>query len=228
MRLAQHLMKRRLSITVVVVIALAAAIPAFAASGQDEHEHAHAAKAHAMTARQVAFHDAMRKLWEDHITWTRLAIVSLTADLPDVQATEERLLDNQVDIGNAIKPFYGKAAGNKLTALLKQHILGAVDLVVAAKAGDQTKVAQASAAWNANGRQIADFLHSANPKHWPTKAMRKMMQVHLDQTLKEAVDRLNGRHPAEVRDYDAVHAHILEMADMLSEGIVKQFPARFH
>jgi hypothetical protein len=139
---------------------------------------------------------------------------------------EERLLDNQVDIGNAIKPFYGKAAGNKLTALLKQHILGAVDLAVAAKAGDQTKVAQASAAWNANGRQIADFLHSANPKHWPTKAMRKMMQVHLDQTLKEAVDRLNGRHAAEVRDYDAVHAHILEMADMLSEGIVEQFPAR--
>jgi hypothetical protein len=226
MRLAQHLMKRRLSITVVVVIALAAAIPAFAASGHDEHEHAHAAKAHAMTARQVAFHDAMRKLWEDHITWTRLAIVSLTGDLPDVQVTEKRLLDNQVDIGNAIKPFYGKAAGNKLTALLKQHILGAVDLVVAAKAGDQTKVAQATA-WNANGRQIADFVHSANPKHWPTKAMRKMMQVHLDQTLKEAVDRLNGRHAAEVRDYDAVHAHILEMADMLSEGIVKQFPARF-
>jgi hypothetical protein len=227
MRLAQHLMKRRLSVTVVVVIALAAAIPAFAASGHHEHEHAHAAKAHAMTARQVAFHDAMRKLWEDHITWTRLAIVSVTGELPDVQVTEERLLDNQVDIGNAIKPFYGKAAGNKLTALLKQHILGAVDLVVAAKAGDQTKVAQASAAWNANGRQIADFVHSANPKHWPTKAMRKMMQVHLDQTLKEAVDRLNGRHAAEVRDYDAVHAHILEMADMLSEGIVKQFPARF-
>jgi len=169
----------------------------------------------------------MRKLWEDHITWTRLAIVSFVSDLPDLQATEQRLLDNQVDIGDAIKPYYGKKAGDKLTALLKQHILGAVNLLAAAKAGDQAQVAKASAAWDANGREIADFLHSANPRHWSRKDMRSMMQAHLDQTLKEAVDRLNGRYAAEVHDYDLVHAHILEMADMLSSGIIKQFPARF-
>jgi hypothetical protein len=136
-------------------------------------------------------------------------------------------LQNQVDIGNAIKPFYGKKAGAKLTSLLKQHILGAVDLMAAAKRGDQAAVGKASSAWDANGRQIADFLHAANPKAWPTKEMRSMMQVHLDQTLKEAVDRLGGKHAAEVRDYDAIHEHILEMADMLSAGIMKQFPARF-
>jgi hypothetical protein len=83
----------------------------------------------------------MRKLWEDHITWTRLAIVSFAAGGADLQATETRLLRNQTDIGNAIKPFYGDDAGNKLTALLKEHIMGAVDLLAAAKAGDQPKVA---------------------------------------------------------------------------------------
>jgi hypothetical protein len=175
----------------------------------------------------VAFHDAMRKLWEDHITWTRLAIVSFVSDLPDLQATEARLLANQTDIGNAIKPYYGKKAGNKLTALLKQHILGAVDLMAAAKSADQAKVAKASTAWNANGRQIADFLNSANPKNWPRGALRSMMQTHLNQTLKEAVDRMHGNHTAEVRDYDAIHKHILEMADALSDGIIKQFPSRF-
>ena len=90
-----------------------------------------------ITKKQAAFHDAMRKLWEDHITWTRLAIVSFAHDLPDLPATEARLLDNQADIGNAIKPYYGKAAGNQLTALLKEHITGAVALLAAAKAGDQ-------------------------------------------------------------------------------------------
>ena len=54
-----------------------------------------------------------------------------------------------------------------------------------------------------------------------------MMKTHLDQTLKEAVDRLNGRFAADIADYDSVHRHILEMADMLSDGIVAQFPARF-
>jgi len=229
MRLAKSFITRRLSLTAVVVVAAVAAIPAFAAANADHDAaaHGHAAQAHAVTARQLAFHDAMRKLWEDHITWTRLAIVSYISELPDLQATEARLLANQEDIGNAIKPFYGKNAGAKLTALLKQHILGAVNLMAAAKAGDQAAVATAGSAWNANGRQIADFLHSANPHQWPRKEMRSMMQTHLDQTLKEAVDRLGGKHVAEVRDYDAIHAHILEMADMLSTGIIKQFPSRF-
>ena len=81
----------------------------------------------------------MRKLWEDHVTWTRLAIVSFAAGLPDLQATEDRLLRNQTDIGNAIKPYYGQAAGNRLTALLREHILGAVALLQAAKAATRRR-----------------------------------------------------------------------------------------
>jgi hypothetical protein len=233
MRLIRSITTRQLPATAAVVIAVAAAIPAFAASdGEHADAHAHAddarhAQSRAVTAKQLAFHDAMRKLWEDHVTWTRLAIVSYISELPDLEATEARLLENQVDIGNAIEPFYGRKAGAKLTGLLKQHILGAVDLMAAAKGGDRASVAKASSAWNANGRQIADFLHAANRTAWPAKEMRSMMQVHLDQTLKEAVDRFGGKHAAEVRDYDAIHAHILEMADMLSAGIIKQFPARF-
>jgi hypothetical protein len=169
----------------------------------------------------------MRKLWEDHVTWTRLAIVSFAAGLPDLQATEVRLLANQVDIGNAIKPFYGRTAGNRLTALLNDHILGAVALLQAAKSGDQAQIAKASAAWYANGNQIADFLHAANPHAWGKTTMRAMMKTHLDQTLAEAQHRLQGNFAGDVRDYDAVHRHILEMADTLSTGIMRQFPKRF-
>jgi len=187
----------------------------------------HAAATHALTARQLAFHDAMRKLWEDHITWTRLAIVSFAGGLPDLQATEARLLANQVDIGNAIKPYYGRAAGKRLTALLKDHILGAVALLQAAKSGDQAAIAKASTAWYVNANQVADFLHAANPHAWSRTTMRAMMKTHLDQTLAEAQHRLQGDFAADIRDYDAVHRHILEMADTLSAGIMRQFPQRF-
>lgn len=228
---ASRRLARRLSIPAVTLSLLAgtALLPAAAAAhdGHTTPTHAHAAPAHALTARQVAFHDAMRKLWEDHITWTRLAIVSFAGGLPDLQATEARLLANQVDIGDAIKPYYGRAAGNRLTALLKDHILGAVALLQAAKSGDQAQIAKASAAWYANANQIADFLHAANPHAWSRTAMRAMMKTHLDQTLAEAQHRLQGNFAADVRDYDAVHRHILEMADTLSDGIMRQFPKRF-
>jgi hypothetical protein len=226
MNLGSRFRGRRLSVSLIVLIVVVSAAFTTAATGKHESHGDHAAPA-ALTARGVAFHDGMRKLWEDHITWTRLAIVSFAAGLPDLQATEARLLANQTDIGNAVKPYYGRTAGNRLTALLKQHILGAVDLLQAAKSGDQTAISKASAAWYANGNQIAGFLHSANPHNWSTKAMRSMMKAHLDQTLKEAQDRLAGNFAADIRDYDAVHKHILEMADMLSAGIMKQFPKRF-
>jgi hypothetical protein len=239
MNLGRALRTRRLSVPAILLIALISMALAVTTSGaHDSHRaathheshvsgHDHAVAAHRLTARQLAFHDAMRKLWEDHITWTRLAIVSFAGGLPDLQATEARLLANQVDIGNAIKPFYGAAAGNRLTSLLKEHILGAVALLQAAKSGDADQIGKASSAWYANGNQIADFLHAANPRAWSRSEMRSMMKTHLDQTLKEAQDRLGGRYEADVRDYDAVHRHILAMADELSAGIMKQFPKRF-
>jgi hypothetical protein len=174
-----------------------------------------------------AFHDAMRKLWEDHVTWTRLYIVSAAAGLPDAQPTAERLLRNQADIGDAIKPFYGEAAGEHLTALLKPHILIAAELVKAAKAGDTVGVSAASARWYANADEIADFLNSANPHNWPRETLRSEMRHHLDLTLQEAQARLRGDWAVDIAAYDTVHQHILGMADVLSKGIVSQFPRKF-
>ena len=225
---------RRMTLTLAGLIAVASATLVLAVSGTHEghadggHRHADAVAVSATTtAKQAKFQDAMRKLWEDHITWTRLAIISFAHDLPDLPATQARLLRNQEDIGNAIKPYYGRAAGNQLTALLKEHIVGAVALLAAAKAGDQALIKQRSDEWYVNGNEIADFLHQANPRNWSQKTMRRMMKGHLDQTLSEAVNRLGGKYGADVRDYDKIHNHILMMADTLSKGIIKQFPGRF-
>lgn len=174
-----------------------------------------------------AFQDGMRRLWVDHVTWTRLFIVSFAADLPDLQATTDRLLQNQVDIGDAIKPFYGRAAGNHLTDLLTEHILTAADVLAAAKAGNDAAFEEAKDAWYRNARRIARFLHEANPNNWPLSELRHMMREHLDLTLREAAHQLGGDYAASVADYDAVETEILGMADMLSRGIIKQFPQKF-
>ena len=174
-----------------------------------------------------AFHDAMRKLWEDHITWTRLTIVSLSNGLADTDPTVQRLLQNQDDIGDAIKPFYGDAAGEQLSALLRDHILIAAEIIQAAKNGDTAAQNDAIARWYANADDIAVFLNTANPKNWPLDEMKAMMKEHLDLTLQEAVAYLHGDYPASVTAYDQIHLQALDMADMLSTGIVRQFSKRF-
>jgi len=187
----------------------------------------HAAAQASIPLDRDGYHDAMRKLWEDHVTWTRLYIVSAVADLPDKATAAKRLLQNQTDIGDAIKPFYGEAAGNALTALLRPHILIAAEVVDAAIAGDNAGVQDALMRWYANSDEIADFLSAANPDNWPQNEMRAEMRHHLDVTLEEAQARLRGDWAGDVAAYDMIHEHILGMADILSAGIIRQFPRKF-
>jgi hypothetical protein len=226
--------KRQAAFGVVVAFAVGAALflaalPTERSAGAETAtaaQHAHVDHASGVSAK-LAFHDEMRRLWEDHVTWTRLFIVSFVEDLPDLEATTNRLLQNQVDIGDAVKPFYGEAGGDRLTALLTDHITTAATLLGAAKDGDAKVFEAAHEAWYRNGRQIARFLHGINPDQWPLRDMKTMMLDHLDLTLAEAAARLEGDYVREIAGYDAVHVEILEMADMLSDGIIRQFPERF-
>lgn len=168
----------------------------------------------------------MRKLWADHVIWTREYIVSAVAGTPDVEAAAGRLLRNQEDIGNAIVPFYGSAAGKALTAVLKQHILIAVDLVSAARSGNDAKFKDADARWTRNAEEIATFLSGANP-HWPKKDVLDLLNLHLNLTKGEAVARLQANWKADVQAFDDIFVEINTVADTLTAGIMKQFPDKF-
>ena len=225
---------RPIPLALTALVALFSALVALALSGGMDMAQAHSNAPHpakhshpALTPKAVAFRMDMRKLWEDHITWTRMAIIGLEDGTPDADASVARLLRNQVDIGNAVKPFYGKAAGNALTGLLRDHILIAADVIAAAKAGDPTQLAKAQARWVDNADQIAAALHGLNPRFWKLGAMKAEMHRHLELTTQEAVARLQHDWTGDVAAYDRVHRHILHMADMLSAGIVAQFPGRF-
>jgi hypothetical protein len=210
-----------------VAAAVAGAGAALALLVSASHSSAAMSGQQSLSPKAVAFTRAMDKLWEDHITWTRMVIVDFAANLPDLRQAEVRLLRNQADIGNAIEPYYGTAAGKELTKLLRTHILEAVPVLADAKAGNQAKLKTALKAWYANAHQIAVFLSKANPKRWPLPMMAKMMKRHLALTTDEGVARIEGHWKADIAAYDKVHAEILQMSSMLSSGIISQFPGKF-
>jgi hypothetical protein len=223
---------RPIPIALTTLVAFFSALAALAVSnGHDAHAHGLAQhEAHTtatVTRTELVLRRDMRQLWEDHIAWTRLAIISLTTESPDTGATVGRLLKNQTDIGNAVKPFYGTAAGNELTKQLRDHILIAADLIAAAKAGDAAKLADAQSRWTRNADGIATLLNSVNPRFWKLAALKAEMRKHLALTTEEAVARLQGDWNADVAAYDKIHHHILHLSDLLSAGLVKQFPKRF-
>jgi hypothetical protein len=178
------------------------------------------------TGTAAALKSDMRKLWTDHVVWTRDYIIAAVDNKPDAPAALNRLMKNQDDIGAAVGKYYGGANGQKLTSLLKEHIAQAGDVVKAAKDGDKPALKQASDKWDLNAVAIADFLSTANP-NLPRATLVDMMRKHLSTTTNEVQMRLNKDWDGDVRAFDAVYDHILMMSDALAAGIVKQFPDKF-
>lgn len=168
----------------------------------------------------------LRRLWADHAIWTRQYIVAFAGDTPDAGPAANRLLKNQEHIGAAIVPFYGEPAGAKLTDLLKQHIMIAVDLLKAAKAGDDVAFQREDQRWSRNAEDLATLLSGANP-NWPKNDVLDLLNVHLKLTKDEAVARLTGKWDDDVVAFDDIFTEIMTVSDTLADGIMKQFPDRF-
>lgn len=168
----------------------------------------------------------LRDLWVDHIVYTRNYIISAAGNLSDAEPVAKRLLKNQEDIGNAIMPYYGDKAGENLTKLLKEHIMGAVEILTAAKSGNTTGASAAEKKWFDNANEIAVFLSTANP-NWSKDDLKNMLDEHLKLTKSEAVAQLNGNYEDSIASFDKITKQAMEMSDTLSDGIIKQFPERF-
>jgi len=110
--------------------------------------------------------------------------------------------------------------------LFTNHLVIAAKFVKAAKAQDKNAMSEAEKKWYANADEIAVFLADINP-YWTEKMWKEMMYEHLALTKDEAVDRINKFYAADILIYDKIQTEALNMADMMSEGIIQQFPDSF-
>lgn len=171
---------------------------------------------------EVDLRNVMRILWEQHIAWTRMTIISIIKDLPDVDFVTKRLLQNPTDFKKVLQPFYGEEIASQFSDLFKNHLVIAAQLVKAAKAGYSKEAADAEKRWYANADEIAAFLGRINP-YWSQEIWKKMLYEHLAMTKSEAVNILTNKYEESIIEYDEIENQALKMADMMAEGIVKQF-----
>ncbi len=165
----------------------------------------------------------LRHLWNEHAFWTEKFVVSSIAGLEDQKQVLARLLKNQDDFGNAIKPYYGEEAGNKLAQLLRGHILIAGKVVAAAKSGNQADLKKYNTEWFKNADDITNFLTAANP-NYNKKELNEMMYTHLKLITDGVVAKLKKDWNANITALDNNQEHLMHMSDFLTDGIIKQFP----
>ncbi|MDD9270751.1 glycosyltransferase [Paenibacillus sp. GCM10023248] len=210
----------------ITLLSLSLVLSAAPLRAEAHHDIPAAAKQQMYTQSMVQLKGDLRRLWMDHALWTRSYLVSALAGLEDKDKTLARLLRNQRDIGNAIKPFYGEAAGNQLGELLTQHIVIAGRVIDAAKAGNAAEYEKANKEWFRNADDIAGFLSRANP-NWPLKTVQELMYVHLQLLTEDVNARIKRDWDADIAAFDKGADHLMVLADTLTDGIIKQFPQMF-
>ncbi len=168
----------------------------------------------------------LRMLWEQHVYWTRLFLLSVAHGLPDTELVANRLLRNPKDFEAALKPFYGEDNAAQFAERFASHLTIAAELVKAAKAGDSAAAADAEKRWYANADEIAAFLGSINP-YWSTQTWRKLLYDHLAMTKTEAVDLLTQNDQDSITVFEEIEPEALRMADTMEKGLVEQFPQSF-
>lgn len=173
--------------------------------------------------RQVLLSNTIRRLWIEHVLWTRFFIISDVFNLPDFQFVTQRLLQNPVDFANVFRKYYGEQTAEQFQQLLTDHLLIAADLVNALIAGDQSQIQEQRNRWYANAEDIAYFLAGINSCYWDVFVWRNLLFEHLALTEEEAILVINGQYEQSIVIYDRIQAEALEMADYMTCGIIKQF-----
>lgn len=167
---------------------------------------------------------ALRDLWTGHVFWVRSVVMATHyGDKAGAAAAEEQVVKNARSLADAVVPFYGEEAADKLFELLAGHYGGIKDYMKAEFADNKNGTRKASAAIVSNAEQISVFLSGANP-YLPKDTLMSLLSAHGGHHMAQigAIDK--GDFQSEAGTWDAMLKHMYTISDAMASALTKQFP----
>ena len=174
----------------------------------------------------IVLHTNMRKLCENHSNGMRNILFCLIDDLPGKAEAMQNLLENRLEIGNSIKPYYGDLIGNIFSEYLRLHIMLSIEAIKAIKKQDHEIIEAIDKRWKDNADELAIFMSKANPK-WNLEDLKIMLGQYVELSQEQILHRFARNYEGDVIAYEKLHSALLHISDFVSSGIALQFPKRF-
>lgn len=179
-----------------------------------------------ISVSQLNFIRYTRLLWEQHSTWSAMALTSIIFKLPNEEEVVDRLLRNPEDFGHLLSHFYGGEKAEEFSLLLTEHLTLAAHLMKAFMADNKKKARMIQKKWYKNGKEIISYLSEINP-YWSKEVWEEMFFIHLEIIEKLGLSLLNKKYKKAIKLQDTLELEALEMANIMAEGIMEQFPWEF-
>lgn len=186
---------------------------------------AHAAAA-SSSATAPKLHQAMRSLWQGHVTHTTAYTAAVkSGDQAAAKKATDDVVTNAKQIADAVAGFYGKPAGEQMLKLLAGHWSGVKAYADATHMGDKSAQQKAMQDLAQNTDAIAKFLAGANP-NLPEATVQSLMMMHVSDHQMHINEVMAGNSTAAAKTLDHMRAHMNTIADALAGAIAKQFPSK--
>ncbi len=175
--------------------------------------------------KRLVFKAEMSRLWIDNAIYSRQAILCLVDRLPGAEESLYRLMINQEDMGRMFTRFYGREKGDEFCDLISSNTSLTVSMI-RNKSRNSGDYEAARAKMDYNVDRIITYLVAVNP-HWTEEELKYL--IHLQSKLfdTQLQSRVNANYSYDIETFDRMISETYRLADVLSEGIMKQFPERF-
>jgi hypothetical protein len=176
------------------------------------------------TAKQMEIRTLTRSLFAVNLFWERIYAVETLTGAIDAAKAEARFQQSQDDINGLFKQYFGEPTGNQISTLLTQYNGLLIDYAVAARNHDDkmavlTKLHDKSVA-------LATLMSMTN-MNWTTEDLSSRFSKYSDALVKEIDLQDTGMGAIDTRAFDATFELSMQLADTVSLGIIKQYPAKF-
>ena len=176
-----------------------------------------------------SFRTAARTALSKYFWRVRSSLVSILDNAADQAALQAQLYNDIANLGTSVAIYYGPTAGTALDSKLKMYSDSLIDVVKAIRDGKDY-----AALRTANSNSITDlatFLSSANPTHWPASAVTSIFAELSSRFIEQAVARKAKDWLADFAAVDKAQQIFMtnptSFADVFVNGIVSQFPDKF-
>ena len=172
--------------------------------------------------KQITLLSNLRRVWAQHVWWSRLYILSIVYDLPYQDLIFNRTLRNSSDFFRFLERFYTPKQLKPIETLFEEYNKTKSTYLYNKVAGNSYAASIYRKRWYEIADQLADLMYQLNPFLPPSRS-KPLIYSLIEGTDSQVENMLIGQTEKEIMFFDMIELEAYEFADFIATGMMSHF-----